>query len=231
MNEEITSESAKYAKINPQPEELERILKELGSRQLLNEYYAFLRTINFNSESTISFVQNGVRDLMNKVEEYKRKKEVFQINKSSILEIRESLIKRCPKKYISGKFKILELEKLGILLNLFDKGYSKLCDIEYFNLFDEITYEELEYQSNCVSAFLLQNGIVKNFVVPICIENDVDRAVAILAVLKCGAAYILIDPRDWKNKQSVLENVVQHRFLLGESENRKLFGENWWKRK
>lgn len=154
MNEEIISESAKYAKINPQPEELERILKELGSRELLNEYYAFLRTINFNSESTISFVQNGVRDLMNKVEEYKRKKEVFQINKSSILEIRESLIKRCPKKYINGKFKILELEKLGILLNLFDKGYSKLCDIEYFNLFDEITFTDKENDTKVIELII-----------------------------------------------------------------------------
>ena len=118
--------------------------------------------------------------------------------------------------------------KRDSVLKLYYQNYESCKNkIAVTDLFDEITYEELEYQSNCVSVFLLQNGIIKNSVIPICIENDVDRAVAILAVLKCGAAYILIDPRDWKNKQSVLENVLQHRFLLGESENRKLFGENW----
>lgn len=154
MNEEMSIETEQYAKIEPQPEELERILEELGSRKLLNDYYAFLKTIDFNHKSTVSFVQNGVRDLMNKVEEYKRKKEIFQTNKSRISEIRESLIQRCPKKYINGKLKILQLEKLGILLNLFDKGYSEFCDIEYFNLFDEITFKDKENDSKVIELII-----------------------------------------------------------------------------
>lgn len=154
MNEEITNETDQYAKIDPQPEELERILDELGSRKLLNEYYAFLKTINFNSESTVSFVQNGVNDLLNEIEEYKRKKEIFQANKSIVAGIRESLIQRCPKKYINGKLKILQLEKLGILLNLFDKGYSKFFDIEYFNLFNEITFIDKESDNKVIEKII-----------------------------------------------------------------------------
>lgn len=154
MHEEIKNELDEYAKIEPQPEELERILGELGSRKLLNEYHAFRRTINFNSGSTVPFVQNGVNDLMNEIEEYKRKKEIFQANKSGISEIRESLIQRCPKKYINGRLKILQLDKLGILLNLFEKGYSEFCDIEYFNLFNEITFMDKENDDKVIEKII-----------------------------------------------------------------------------
>lgn len=154
MHEEIKNELDEYSKIVPQPEELERILKELSCRSLLNEYQSFRRTINFNHNSTVSFVQDGVRDLINKVEENKRKKEVFDINKSRIFKIRESLIKRCPKKYTNNKLIILQRKKLGILLNLFDKGCLDYCDIEYFNLFNEITFIDKENDNKVIQLII-----------------------------------------------------------------------------
>ena len=154
MHEEIKNELDEYSKIVPQHEELERILKELCCRSLLNEYQSFRRTINFNHNSTVSFVQDGVRDLMNKVEEYKRKKEVFDINKSRIFKIRESLIKRCPKKYTNNKLKILQRKKLGILLDLFDKGCINFCDFEYFNLFNEITFIDKEIDNKIIELII-----------------------------------------------------------------------------
>lgn len=94
------------------------------------------------------------------------------------------------------------------------------------DLFDQLTYAELETQSNKLCAWLSRSGIHENTLVPICMENSVDRATAVLSVLKCGAAYVLISPGEWESKQAVLEAYTDG-FVIGDTENRSLFGGNW----
>lgn len=224
MHNEIKNELDKYAKINPQPKELEKILGELGSRRLLNEYQSFRRTINFNHKSNISYVQNGVTDLVNKIEEHQRKKEVFQLNRTRILEIRESFINRCPKKYANNKLKILQRKKLGILLDLFDKGCLDFCDIEYFNLFNNITFLDREndnkvieliinklypyYDSNVTKSCIyldkneeFQNGWISYY----CLENNRD----VYRYDRWTSTYekVSIDPQEVYNKFVSLDEV------------------------
>lgn len=113
------------------------------------------------------------------------------------------------------------------VLNIYYHHFAQKKDrIAVTDLFDELTYAELEDQSNRLCAWLCRSGITENALVPICMENGVDRTVAVLAVLKCGAAYVLISPGDWESKQAVLAEYTDG-FVIGETENRSLFGENW----
>ncbi|KAJ3184337.1 hypothetical protein HDU85_001642 [Gaertneriomyces sp. JEL0708] len=57
-----------------------------------------------------------------------------------------------------------------------------------------LTYEELNRRSNQVAEMLVLKGVKPDTVVPICAERSVWLYVAILAVLKAGAAYVPVDP-------------------------------------
>lgn len=113
------------------------------------------------------------------------------------------------------------------VLNIYYHHFDQKRDrIAVTNLFDELTYAELETQSNRLCAWLCRCGVTENTLVPICMENSVDRIVAVLAVLKCGAAYVLIPPDDWESKHPVL---AEHTggFVIGETENRSMFDGKW----
>jgi non-ribosomal peptide synthetase component F len=59
---------------------------------------------------------------------------------------------------------------------------------------DKLTYRELNERSNQLAHYLREKGVKENTLVPICIRRSVEMIVGILAVLKCGAAYVPIDP-------------------------------------
>jgi amino acid adenylation domain-containing protein len=59
---------------------------------------------------------------------------------------------------------------------------------------ERITYGDLEHQSNQLARELQRLGVGRQTVVGICIERSVDLVVALLGVLKSGAAYVPIEP-------------------------------------
>ena len=59
---------------------------------------------------------------------------------------------------------------------------------------EQLTYYQLELRSNELAASLLQEGLVQGTRVGVCVERGLDLAVTLLAVMKCGAAYIPLDP-------------------------------------
>lgn len=67
------------------------------------------------------------------------------------------------------------------------------CEKSYKNVFDSITYNELNQISNQFGRFLLESGIKKNDVVGIFLDSPLDIIIAILAILKIGATYCPID--------------------------------------
>ena len=58
----------------------------------------------------------------------------------------------------------------------------------------KFTYQQLEEQSNHIAAYLQENGIKNNQIVGILLNKGFPLIVAMLGVLKAGAAYLLIDP-------------------------------------
>lgn len=58
----------------------------------------------------------------------------------------------------------------------------------------EVTYRTLHERSNQLAHYLQRRGVKANKLVPICVERSVNMLVAILGILKAGAAYVPIDP-------------------------------------
>ena len=58
----------------------------------------------------------------------------------------------------------------------------------------QLTYAELHARSNQLAHHLRQLGVTPESLVGICLERSVEMVVALLAVLKTGAAYVPLDP-------------------------------------
>ncbi|MBT2321546.1 amino acid adenylation domain-containing protein [Variovorax paradoxus] len=56
------------------------------------------------------------------------------------------------------------------------------------------TYRELDHRSNRLAHALRARGMGRGERVGLCLERDAEMVVAVLAVLKCGAAYVPLDP-------------------------------------
>ena len=57
-----------------------------------------------------------------------------------------------------------------------------------------LTYRELDRRANQLARYLAGLGVRADDRVAICLERSVAMAVAVLAVLKAGAAYVPLDP-------------------------------------
>lgn len=60
---------------------------------------------------------------------------------------------------------------------------------------EQITYRQLNEKSNKLAAFLRRKGVKAGDIVSIMLENSIEMAVGLLAILKSGGAYLPIDPQ------------------------------------
>ncbi|HEY0055307.1 MAG TPA: amino acid adenylation domain-containing protein, partial [Pedobacter sp.] len=58
----------------------------------------------------------------------------------------------------------------------------------------QITYGELNERSNQLAHYLQSKGVKQEALVPVCIERNINMLIAILGILKAGAAYVPVDP-------------------------------------
>lgn len=76
-----------------------------------------------------------------------------------------------------------------------------VCDDE------TLTFRELDDRSNSLAAFLQSNGVARGDRVAVFMENSIEAAVAIYAILKAGAAFVLVNPQTKQDKLAyVLRN-------------------------
>ena len=59
---------------------------------------------------------------------------------------------------------------------------------------DQLTYRELNEQSNQLAHYLRKQGVGPDVLVGICIERSIELIVSLLGILKAGGAYIPLDP-------------------------------------
>ncbi|MEO7768617.1 MAG: condensation domain-containing protein, partial [Ferruginibacter sp.] len=57
-----------------------------------------------------------------------------------------------------------------------------------------LTYRQLNERSNQLANYLKSEGVKEESLVPICIERGLDMLIGLLGILKCGAAFIPVDP-------------------------------------
>ncbi|MCP4176264.1 MAG: amino acid adenylation domain-containing protein, partial [bacterium] len=79
------------------------------------------------------------------------------------------------------------------IISLNAEKYPENIAISYKNM--EITYRELDDQSNQLSHLLVKKGIKRNELVALYFDKSIDLVISILAVLKVGAAYLPLDPK------------------------------------
>lgn len=58
----------------------------------------------------------------------------------------------------------------------------------------KLTYAKLDERSNQLANYLVEQGVTTGMLVPLCMDRSLEVMVAILAILKAGAAYLPIDP-------------------------------------
>src|SRR5262249_50885441 len=59
---------------------------------------------------------------------------------------------------------------------------------------ERLTYRQLDQRARALAQRLKQSGVSRGSLVGLCAERSVDLAVAVLAIVKAGAAYVPLDP-------------------------------------
>ncbi|NGT50294.1 amino acid adenylation domain-containing protein, partial [Clostridium perfringens] len=101
-------------------------------------------------------------------------------------------------KYYQSEKTIQELFKEQVIRNP-DKIAIEFMD-------KALTYKELDDKSNKLAAILNKNGAKREKVIGILIERSIDMMIAIIGVLKSGAAYL---PIDCKNPEDRIDYIIK----------------------
>jgi amino acid adenylation domain-containing protein/non-ribosomal peptide synthase protein (TIGR01720 family) len=81
---------------------------------------------------------------------------------------------------------------------------------------EQVTYAELNVRANRLAHYLLRNGVETESRVCICFEPGVEMIVAMLGVLKAGAAYVPLDPAYPESRLAFMLGDCGARVLLTE---------------
>ncbi|MCX4680638.1 amino acid adenylation domain-containing protein [Streptomyces sp. NBC_01433] len=73
--------------------------------------------------------------------------------------------------------------------------------VEYPEQGERLTYAQLESRADQLAAFLISKGIGRGHRVAVCLSPGVDLVVAVLAIVRAGAAYVPVDPEQPSARQ------------------------------
>jgi len=90
----------------------------------------------------------------------------------------------------------------------------------------ELSYEQLEKQSNRLANFLLHQGISPEDIVGLTIARSPELIIALLAVMKAGAAYLPLDPLYPKNRIEFMLTDSNSKLLITSGRHKDLFTTN-----
>ena len=168
---------------------------------------------NYSSKFDLSFDLTEVNGSVEGVVEFSKslfRQETAERMAGHFSRLLESIIEN-PTNSV-GKFEILtDFEKTYILENLNDTDSPLPEGKTILDLFEnqvlktpdaialvfegkQLTYKELDAQSNQLAHFLSSNGLQPESPVPICIDRSLEMVIGIFGILKSGGAYVPIDP-------------------------------------
>jgi amino acid adenylation domain-containing protein/thioester reductase-like protein len=78
-----------------------------------------------------------------------------------------------------------------------------------------LTYQELNAKANQLAHYLRQNdAVIPGSLITLCLEKSEETLIAILAVLKTGAAYVPIDPRSPEDRMRYMLQDINSQIIL-----------------
>ncbi|CAH9060183.1 Surfactin synthase subunit 2 [Pseudoalteromonas sp. CIP111854] len=89
-----------------------------------------------------------------------------------------------------------------------------------------LSYQQLNQQANRLANYLVLKGVQAEQCVAICMERSCDLLVAILAVLKSGAAYLPLDPHSPKERLTTIIDDAQAPFVLTQHNYEQMFSDS-----
>ena len=90
----------------------------------------------------------------------------------------------------------------------------------------KINNQDLLGSSNQLARLLAKKGIVKNDLVGLAVERSAEMIVALLAILKCGASYLPIDPEYPEDRINFMLEDAQAKFLIVNEARRQHYAAN-----
>ena len=114
-----------------------------------------------------------------------------------------------------SKGEILEYDQSETIIDLFERQVTKTPDaIAVVDCQGNMTYQELDDQSNILAKILADQGIVKDDFVGIMLPRCKEFLVAVLGVFKAGGAYVPLDPEYPEVHLSYILDNAQAKLLL-----------------
>jgi amino acid adenylation domain-containing protein len=102
--------------------------------------------------------------------------------------------------------------------DLFDAQSRRTPDATAIQFEDQkVTYRQLRERSNQLAHYLKKLGVGPGFRVGLCLERSPEMVVALLAILKAGAAYVPLDPNYPSSRLAFMIEDSQAAFVLTDS--------------
>jgi non-ribosomal peptide synthetase component F len=92
---------------------------------------------------------------------------------------------------------------------------------------EELSYRQLNEQSNQLAHYLKSRGVKAGMMVPIAMKRGIKMMVGILAILKAGAVYVPVDPEYPEERIRFMLEDINAKIILATSETRQLVPENY----
>jgi surfactin family lipopeptide synthetase A len=91
----------------------------------------------------------------------------------------------------------------------------------------QLTYRELNQRANQLAWYLLKRGVGPEVHVGLCVDRRLGMVIALLGILKAGAAYVPLDPRVPDDRMSFILSDAKPRIVLTEEKlKRDVFGKD-----
>ncbi|MBW8684662.1 non-ribosomal peptide synthetase [Chitinophaga rhizophila] len=92
-------------------------------------------------------------------------------------------------------------------------------------LFEDVSlsYADLEAAANQLAAYLTRLGIVKETLIPVCLDRSADLIITLLGIMKAGAAFVPLDPRYPQQRITQMLSDTDYAIAITSSDYRDLF--------
>jgi amino acid adenylation domain-containing protein len=89
---------------------------------------------------------------------------------------------------------------------------------------ERLSHSELDALSNRIARHLVEHGVVRGDRIGLCIDRSVELVACLLAILKCGAAYVPLDPTYPRDRLTMMREDADLRLVLASEPHARWIG-------